>query len=121
VKLAHGRVLQDYEGRDILVDTRCYIWVIEVDWSVPEVLQLFLPFLDVFRENKVLKVCLIFILILVNIVELGNLELFMVGKCNVRLQKLSFTSHTNFNLLIESFRDIFSKSKAIKSLQIMLN
>jgi hypothetical protein len=121
VKLAHGSVLQDNERRDILVDTGCNIRVIEVDWSVPKVLQLFLPFFDVFRENKVLKVCLIFILILVNIVELGNLELFMVGKCNVRLQKLSFTSHTNFNLLIESFRDIFSKSKAIKSLQIMLN
>ena len=48
VKLAHSCVLKHYERCNILDYTGFYLFIIKVDMCVPEVLELVLPFLDVF-------------------------------------------------------------------------
>jgi hypothetical protein len=94
VKLAHGCVLENDEGRDILLDVLGNVLIVEIDRGVPETLQLLLLSeelkwrVDTFSVLAA-QVALIFLrggsFGLANLLKLCDLKLLMMNECNKRL------------------------------------
>ena len=130
VKLAHGSVLKNDEGCNILLNVLAYLIIIQVNWRIPEAFELLLLSVKLDWSEEVLNIltthvalillCSFRLALLMHCEELRDLELFVMNESDERLKYLGHPVNSNLHLFLSSFMHVFTKSQLVECLKVLL-